>query len=170
MQIHQKFSLKELNNTKPGELIVFEFAGQRAIGFTIDHMANGTSLVAILSAAHDQSYPPHYDGIDQHQTVMSYGSDWVVVYDEGPESIPNGGGSYSTVPGVIMVDYAGTSLRLEKPMQNITANPHRIALPGLTNASSPSSKAVPIVNWSIWLDADDISQPDATPFFSFKAP
>jgi hypothetical protein len=170
MQIHQRFTIKELSHTKPGELIVFEFAGHQATGFTIEHMNNGTSLVAILSSAYDQNYPPHYDGIEQHQTVMSFGTDWVIIYNEATESIPNGGGTYSAVPGVIMVDYTGTSLRLEKPMKNITANPHRISLPDLTRASAPSSKAVPILNWSIWLSADDSSRPDATPFYSFKAP
>ncbi|MER8393723.1 hypothetical protein NKH10_17650 [Mesorhizobium sp. M1340] len=163
MSIAANFSIKELAETKPGELVRLRGARQSVLAFVLGPRPQNRFGVLTLEPA-----PPHltvpsllYPAMEK---VTSFGSDWVLEIIDGIESSV-GNRDYHDIGGVIFVGKITT----------ITArNPDRFGDLQQFDLNSWAEaewqhEEVPAPHWRLWANQSEKDRHNGIPLMDFDA-
>jgi hypothetical protein len=169
MQILKDFTLKELNNVVPGELILLNFDGPTFAIAMQRVVEQGTIQIVILSS-HSETIHPYWTTLTNNHDVMSYGTDWVFDIGSATDCSP-GDLTYNEVPGTVLISNADVLLRAGSDGRSGRSRSGYYSL----NTFSVGSRSINIestvivTSWKIWPNLNERDRRNGETLVEFQA-
>ncbi|MBP1848488.1 hypothetical protein J2046_006784 [Rhizobium petrolearium] len=139
-------TVKENQDLKPGELIRMSFGGAAGVVLFLKHLDKGGGLFGVLQAAGlDHPMTWYTAGLDNQ--YLSYGLEWVIQEDHGPETAC--GLRYRAENARLYIDKKGLVMAFGSPRGSYRYEPLHYHLKDNIEVNL-GREAAPIISWRIW--------------------
>jgi hypothetical protein len=168
MILRELTTFKALRSASAGELILLDLRNAPAFAIVMRQIESRT-ICAFLKTQDEERRPFHLTLNDGDEVCMSYGSDWFLDLQFGPETFP-GNTAYVTTHGAIHIRPKGPVINLDRSPENIRTTAACFDLTTFSTIDLRGTELAPVLNWSIWQREDDRAKLGTQPLVKFSSP